>query len=134
MPDIPPHSYTLFCPPLPTAPRIARQLVVGALESAGLQRLADVAELATCELVTNAYRHAAGIGSLLWLAIEPTKVRVSVYDGDPTVPAVRRAGPEACGGRGLSMVEDVTDIWGVTLGSPIGLGDTGKGVWFELRC
>lgn len=126
-----PHSYTLFSPPLITAPRIARDFVASVLRSLDLNHLTDTATLCTCELVTNAYRHAGGIGSLLWLAIEPDLIRVSVYDGSPTIPAVRVPSTAADSGRGLLLIADLADKWGIELGCPLGLGDSGKGVWFE---
>jgi hypothetical protein len=93
---------------------------------------ADTAELCTSELVTNAFRHAAGIGSLLMLGVKAASIRVSVYDSSPSMPAIRQADADACGGRGLHLIDQLADAGGVTPGSPIGFAEGGKGVWFEL--
>ena len=125
------HSYTLFIPPVITAPLVAREFVA-VLRSLDLAHIADKVKLCTCELVTNTYRHAVGtIGSLTWLAVEPNLIRVSVYDGSPEIPIARRPNTAEDTGRGLLIVADLADKWGVELGCPLGLGDTGKGVWFE---
>ncbi|MGP4002164.1 ATP-binding protein [Streptomyces sp. 8N706] len=129
-----PHSYTLYCPPLCTSPRIARDFVATVLRSQELDHLVDTAALCTSELVTNAYLHARGLGSLLWLAIEDADVRVTVYDGTTEPPARRRAAPDGESGRGLQLVDVLTQgRWGMALGAPLGLNGTqGKGVWFTL--
>jgi anti-sigma regulatory factor (Ser/Thr protein kinase) len=131
-PNLIPHSYTLFTPPLDTAPRIAREFVASVLRSLGLDHLTEAARLCTSELVTNVCRHAADVGALLWLAVDPGFIRVSVYDGSPGVPILRTPGTAAETGRGLLLVTNLADKWGVELGCPLGLGDTGKGIWFEL--
>jgi hypothetical protein len=91
---------------------------------------ADLA-LLVAEVVGNAARHSgtgaqASVGLLIEAA--PAVVRVEVRDAgsgfDPVEPA--RAPPEATGGRGLWMVEQVADRWGAER-----LAD-GFLVWFEL--
>lgn len=126
-----PHSYTLFCPPLVTSPRIARDFVGTVLRSLGHDEIVEDARLCTSELTTNAVQHATGTGSLLWLAIECGQVRVTVYDGSRVEPVVRRDGGEAETGRGLPLIAALADAWGTTRGAPLGLGG-GKGVWFTL--
>jgi anti-sigma regulatory factor (Ser/Thr protein kinase) len=126
-----PHSYTLFTPPLATAPLVAREFVGTVLRSLGLTHLADTARLCTCELVTNTYRHAGGVGSLTWLAVEDELIRISVYDGSPEIPVTRTPDTATDTGRGLLLVAELADKWGVELGCPLGLGGSGKGVWFE---
>lgn len=128
-----PYSYTLFCPPLDTSPRIARDFVASVLRAQRLDDFVDPAALCTSELVTNACVHAKGIGSLLWLAVESSGVRVTVYDGEQS-PPVMRHGYDGESGRGMWLVDALTEgRWGTAPGAPLGLGDVnGKGVWFEL--
>jgi anti-sigma regulatory factor (Ser/Thr protein kinase) len=129
-----PHSYTLYCPSLRTSPRIARDFVATVLRAQRLDHLADRAALCTSELATNAYLHADGMGQLLWLSIESDDVRVTVYDGSSQPPAPRVAAADADGGRGLQLVDALTQgQWGTAPGAPLGLnGSQGKGVWFSL--
>jgi hypothetical protein len=128
-----PHSYTLFCPPLITSPRIGRDFVASVLRALGLDRIVDTATLCASELITNAYQHTKGAGSLLWLAVEAAYVRITVYDGalEPPVVARERGGGE--GGRGLVFVAALADDWGTVKGVPLGpIAGEGKGVWFTL--
>ncbi|MDH2392096.1 ATP-binding protein [Streptomyces sp. HNM0663] len=128
-----PYSYTLFCPPLPTSPRIARDFVASVLRAQELDDFVDRATLCTSELVTNAYRHTMGIGSLLWLAVRDKGVRVTVYDGERRRPVMLH-GYDGASGRGMWLVDAVTEgRWGTETGAPLGFGaQGGKGVWFEL--
>jgi len=129
-----PHTYTLFCPPLPTAPRIARDYIATVLRSLDLHQLADAAALCTSELVTNAYRHSDGCGSLLRLTVEAGDVRVAVYDAASEKPVERAVDDDAECGRGLRLVDVITGgRWGTEPGAPPWLGGAdGKGVWFTL--
>lgn len=128
---------TLFCPPLETSPHIARDFVASVLRAQRLDALIDAATLCTSELVTNACVHAKGDGSALWLSVEPTGVRVVVYDGDKNPPVMRELAPEAWekGGRGLYLVDAFTDgRWGTDPTVPYGglVRPDGKAVWFDL--
>lgn len=91
----------------------------------GLDRLADAGELALTELVANVVRHVPGRRCTVLLLREPYGLRVEVADGVPGPLVVEAAGPLDEGGRGLALVEAVTDRWGVME------GDGGKTVWFE---
>lgn len=53
-------------------------------------------------------------------------LRVSVHDEDPTPPVRREVGPEAESGRGIGLVDLVSDAWGVET------DEHGKSVWFCL--
>jgi anti-sigma regulatory factor (Ser/Thr protein kinase) len=91
-------------------------------------RVLDEAQLLVSELVTNAVRHGG----------PPVRVRVAcggadgaglqvaVSDGDPQPPVRRHVAPEAEGGRGVALVDIISDRWGVDR------ADTGKTVWFVL--
>jgi len=92
--------------------------------------LLDDVLLLISELVTNAVRH--GVPPIL-VAIEcdDTSLHVRVRDGSPALPARREVGLESEGGRGMTLVELLTNTWGV---EPVADDDgVGKEVWFELR-
>ena len=124
-----PHSCTVLLPSAAIAPKICRDFVTGVLELIGFGHLADRAALCTSELVTNAHRYAQGLVHLQFTA-DLTRVRVSVYDGNPVRPRLRVATDEDQRGRGLGLVDALADAWGVT---DSGFGLPVKGVWFELH-
>jgi anti-sigma regulatory factor (Ser/Thr protein kinase) len=122
----PPQSYTLFTPSGVHSPKICRDFVRSTLATLGLGELADTAALCTSELVTNVHRHAKGDVHLR-TRIEPTRIRVAVYDGCPELPSPRRARSGEENGRGLFLVTALSDVCGVTRAAH------GKGVWFQLN-
>lgn len=103
----------------------ARRFVEGALEQWGLAGAAWTATLLVSELAANAALHA---GTDFTVVLERTDgaVRLEVHDGSPVVPRQRRHSREATTGRGLLLVADLADDWGI---EPAG---TGKVVWVEL--
>ncbi len=115
--------------PLPTdtgAIRRARKTVGDQLWAWGLPELVDDAELITSELVTNAIEHGSGQIELRMYAL-PDRVRISVLDEDVTsVPQVASNRGLQIGGRGLSLVEQISQAWGHDI------GQNGKEVWAEL--
>ncbi|MGC5565023.1 hypothetical protein ACPYPG_19585 [Streptomyces sp. FR-108] len=64
--------------------------------------------------------------------LDSARLHVSVFDESPDPPVMARpaAGAVACWGRGLALVEEVADTWGV---ADARTGRYAKGVWFELR-
>lgn len=97
------------------------------LRGAGLLELADAAELALTELLANVVRHVPGRRCGICFLLLPGAVRVEVSDSCPRLPVPVTGDALADGGRGLLLVEAVTDRWGVTQ-RPTG---DGKIVWFE---
>ncbi|MFJ7204415.1 ATP-binding protein [Streptomyces sp. NPDC098789] len=89
---------------------------------------ADVAELLTTELVTNALVHTDQ-GAEVFAGLTATRLRVEVRDyaarhPRPFVPTA----DDGTHGRGLVLIQALADTWGVdSLG-----GSTGKVVWFEI--
>jgi anti-sigma regulatory factor (Ser/Thr protein kinase) len=71
--------------------------------------------LLASELVTNAVVHGA------------PPVEITVGDAHPDVPQPRHAMREDEHGRGLLLVDRLSDRWGVDAHPP------GKSVWFELE-
>ncbi|MER7741178.1 ATP-binding protein [Streptomyces sp. NPDC096538] len=98
------------------------------LDGSGLVGVADAAELALTELVANVVRHVPGRRCRICFLLKPGGVRVEVADGCARLP-VRGGGEglEGEGGRGLVIVDAVTDRWGVDVRP----GGSGKTVWFE---
>ena len=115
--------------PLPTdtgAIRRARKTVGDQLWAWGLSQLVDDAELITSELVTNAIEHGTGQIELRMYAL-PDRVRISVLDEDVnSIPQVALNRGLQIGGRGLSLVEQISLAWGHEI------GQNGKEVWAEL--
>lgn len=82
--------------------------------------------LLVSELCTNAVVHAA---TSFELVIERSEagIRVQVTDGGGGSPTARLAGAEDRHGRGLHIVEELSDDWGATV-----LPGRGKAVWAHL--
>ncbi len=125
-------------PTHPHSVRTARQLVTDTLRDWGLESLVEDARLVVTELSTNATLHSGARAFTLRMA--PTTaggVRLAVGDdgavpADAVVPARRVASATATAvrpattGRGLAIVDELADAWGVTD------EDTRKWVWAEL--
>ena len=119
---------TATLPTQGTAPGVARRFVVDALEATAVGfAVVETAELLTSELVTNAVIHA-GSPAELSVSVSDGSVRVEVTDQAADRPVLRRQSVDATGGRGLVIVDDLADRWGV-----VQIPDDGKTVWFELR-
>jgi PAS domain S-box-containing protein len=103
----------------------ARGLVRDLLAEAGRDDLAENAMLLVSEVVTNALLHA-GTPIDVCLRFDERGLRVEVGDGSPHLPARRHYAATAGTGRGLMMLEQMVDDWGVTRHG------SGKTVWFEL--
>jgi anti-sigma regulatory factor (Ser/Thr protein kinase) len=99
----------------------------------GLARLAESAELAASELTTNAVmasRMATRTAAVrLWLASDRAQVLIIVWDASPQPPVRVDASDNAENGRGLMLVEAISEQWGWCCRD-----DTeGKFVWAMLR-
>ncbi len=128
------HEYSLFAPADATAPRVCRDFVRAVLFTHDREDLVMPAALCTSELVTNVHLHTKGT-TMLRVRLTPVRFRVSVFDESSDAPVAVRpaagvaAGVAACGGRGLVLVAEMADAWGVADGRA---GRYAKGVWFEL--
>lgn len=107
-----------------STPAAARRFVAGALVAAGVPQ-SEAVPVVVSELVTNSVLHA-GTPSTVVVSVDARCVRIEVHDADPTLPAMRSPTPETVTGRGLVLVDALTDRWGC---DPEG---GGKVVWFEL--
>lgn len=97
---------------VPHARRHARQT----LAAWQLARVAGDAETIVSELVTNAIsatrRLRAPAPVALYLAADPDRLTVLVWDACPELPAPRAHGHDAEGGRGLEIVGALAGQWG----------------------
>jgi anti-sigma regulatory factor (Ser/Thr protein kinase) len=102
-----------------------RRFVRSALDEWGVDP-ADVV-LLTSELATNAVVHAR---SEFLVVVDRcgSRVRVAVSDSDTRSIGVAGVPYDASSGRGLAMVDAMSDAWGVD-----SLSRQGKTVWFELE-
>jgi len=113
----------------PAAPAEARRRVRDAIRSWQVPVDLDAALLLTSELVTNAIRHEAGQGAqavMLAIASSRGRLRVDVHDTSCSLPAVAEVPADAETGRGLLLVETLSDEWGFYR-TP-----AGKAVYFTL--
>ena len=120
----------LLLPTQSTSPAAAREFAARSGCADHALDLLDDALLLISELVTNSVRHG---GPPIVLAIEcdGEGLHVRVRDGDPRLPVPRDAGDDAEGGRGITLVDLISDTWGaVPVEDDYGLGNE---VWFELR-
>jgi anti-sigma regulatory factor (Ser/Thr protein kinase) len=111
----------------PTARSVpqARRHVASTLERWHLDDLVETASLLTSEVVTNAVLHAR-TAMTLTVEHDGDGVRVSVSDGSPVPPALRRHSDLATTGRGLRLLDQLADAWSVNDNKH------GKSVWFTL--
>jgi anti-sigma regulatory factor (Ser/Thr protein kinase) len=112
----------------PEALRAARRMVRAAVRAwTALEHSDDIA-LAADELVTNALTHTGG-GAHVTVRILPgarRRLRVEVEDGSSVLPHKRPPSTNGISGRGLVLVDELADTWGV---EPRG---GGKSVWCEF--
>ncbi|MFG3528584.1 ATP-binding protein [Streptomyces sp. NPDC047917] len=134
----PPWAYTLQLPQDPRAPGVARATLRNVLRVHGMPELTEVAELLASELVTNAYLYSSGPYSLRLRDAGRSRVRMSVWDSDPHIPApFRWGGPQAPEElaerwRGLYLVTLYAECWGAYPMRGGGLpGQGGKLLWAE---
>jgi anti-sigma regulatory factor (Ser/Thr protein kinase) len=135
---------TFQLPPDPRIASIARSHLTDTMRQlVPNPELIDCGALAVSELATNAQCHADPRASNtrleLWiwaLTCPAPQLIVSVFDGDrEAFPERPNDGPLEEGGRGLAIVEAVTNRWGANLSrSRCSLIPTaGKSAWFALR-
>lgn len=102
--------------PLPTAVPCARLHARLVIREWGLTALASNVEILVSELVTNAVHASRVLGQAspvrLWLLADAARVLVIVWDASPFLPVRAEVSPEAESGRGLLLVETLSDEWG----------------------
>ncbi|MYU15785.1 PAS sensor protein, partial [Streptomyces sp. SID8361] len=111
---------------LPDAVMHARRFTARTLRNWGVEDDLDVALLVTSELVTNALVHTRGEVRLN-LTLTADRLRIAVNDLSPRTPVKPAAVDwEATGGRGLLLIEAMSQTWGSV---PL---SGGKQVWGEI--
>lgn len=112
-------------PASPSSVTDARHFVTSVLEGAGWQGLAvSSAELVASELAANAVLHARTPYEIEVAVDEGVEIRVT--DASPSMPVLREPDVHALGGRGLVLVDQVSQSWGA---DPV---PDGKCVWSHL--
>ncbi|MFE7396937.1 ATP-binding protein [Streptomyces sp. NPDC057557] len=94
----------------------------------GLSDVSDAAETCVSELAANVIRHIGeGTPCTLTAEMRGTHLRIGLRDPDTrALPTLLSAGPDAEAGRGLALVDAVSERWGVILGAD------SKLVWCDL--
>ncbi|MFE0654586.1 ATP-binding protein [Streptomyces sp. NPDC059534] len=97
-------------------PKRLRRLLRGQLTHWGFASLVESAELLLTELVTNALQHADGQGMFhVTVELRGNLCRIEVNDGSPRRHAKpRAAAPFDESGRGLLIVDAISNSWGVS--------------------
>lgn len=106
----------------------ARHMIRAAVLAWGARERADEIELVADELITNALMHTEGsaVVTLRVLTATDRRLRVDVEDSSSALPRRRDAGEAGVSGRGLLLVDLLTDVWGVEARGG------GKCVWCEF--
>jgi two-component sensor histidine kinase len=129
------RSWCVSVPHHPRGAGVARARICAELTAEVSPDTLDDAIAVTAELVGNAIRHALPLpGDVVRVA---WRVRYTDSGGDVTVtvtdggsgwhPTVRHVAPDSLDGRGLAIVEALSDSWGVERD---GLGQS---VWADIR-
>ena len=94
----------------------------------GLPDLVEAAQLCVSELATNVITHIGpGTPATLGVSMSGTHLRLEMRDPDSgALPMLLDLGPDAERGRGVGLVDALTDRWGVII------SDSGKTTWCEL--
>jgi anti-sigma regulatory factor (Ser/Thr protein kinase) len=105
----------------------ARHFVESILSGWGLRDFGWTATLVISELAANAALHARGEAFSVRISTEGDGVRLEVDDASLRLPQQRSYSADATTGRGLRLVSELCDEWGVVPAS------AGKTVWAILR-
>ncbi|MBG0567487.1 ATP-binding protein [Actinoplanes aureus] len=111
--------------PVPEACRQVRQLVSQACATWQRNDVTTTATLVATELVANVVRHAHTTMEFT-LGLRDGRLTMAVRDGSRRLPRPLDPAVTDAGGRGLRLVRDLTDAWGVL---PV---TDGKVVWTQL--
>ncbi|MEU8658069.1 ATP-binding protein [Actinoplanes philippinensis] len=111
--------------PVPEACRQVRNLVVQACSAWHRSEATATATLVATELVANVVRHAHTTMEFT-LGLRGGRLTMAVRDGSRLMPRALDPAVTDAGGRGLRLVRELTDAWGVL---PV---TDGKVVWTQL--
>jgi anti-sigma regulatory factor (Ser/Thr protein kinase) len=108
------HSF-LELEALPGGVRRARLHARQLLSEWGLTELSENVELLVSEVITNAVNASQSIQRIfpvrLWLLSDKARVLILVWDANPQPPERIAANEEAESGRGLLLVETISELW-----------------------
>ncbi|MEU1850154.1 ATP-binding protein [Streptomyces sp. NPDC019990] len=128
----PGRTHWLELPPHRTSVRVARHATQARLSTWRVpEEACSNAVLLVSELVTNAVLHTLSERILCGLErLTDGRFRLEVHDGDLTGRGIpdRRPGPDDENGRGLLLVREIADSWGI-MRSPF---TRGNAVWASL--
>ena len=126
-PPLPPREARLRVSSDPAVARELRLLLRRLLASWRIdERVSgDDVELLATEVMANAIRHAGTSATAIVRFLGP-RLRIEVGDGSRELPVRREVTLESEGGRGVPLVDALSDSWGVIA------TETGKRVWFEV--
>lgn len=126
MPDLTQQYFTAK----PESVGQARDFALTTLHSWGLSARAEDIRLCVSELASNAVVHgsAPGHGFLVRIETDDDFVRLEVHDSHSRHPVVRHPCGSEPSGRGLLIVEEFSDGWGVEERRPFG-----KVVWSQFK-
>ncbi|MFE4417317.1 SpoIIE family protein phosphatase [Streptomyces sp. NPDC056817] len=112
----------------PEALTRARHMIRTAVRDWGAGEDSYEIELVADELITNALIHTEGsaIVTLRVLSGPARRLRIEVEDSSSALPRRREPGEDGVSGRGLLLVDRLTDVWGVEARGG------GKCVWCEF--
>ncbi|MFI8202921.1 SpoIIE family protein phosphatase [Streptomyces sp. NPDC085937] len=112
----------------PQALSDTRSMIRTAAGAWGARDRADEIELVADEMITNVLMHTEGSAAVILSVLDGTerRLRVEVEDSSSALPRRREAGESGVSGRGLLLVETLTDLWGVEARGG------GKCVWSEF--
>ncbi|MFH8218190.1 SpoIIE family protein phosphatase [Streptomyces sp. NPDC018057] len=99
----------------PEALTRARHMIRATVRSWGARERSDEIELVADELITNALMHTEGAAVVTLRVLSGTdrRLRVEVEDSSSALPRRREPGEQGVSGRGLLLVDRLTDVWGV---------------------
>lgn len=112
-------------PAIPQSVHAARRFATDAL-TGNPASMVEAVELMVSELATNCIRHERTSFHITILG-STREIRVEVTDSGSGTPTMRSPGPDEPSGRGLQIVDMLSDSWGVEPEDP-----SGKTVWFTM--
>jgi anti-sigma regulatory factor (Ser/Thr protein kinase) len=114
-------------PAFPEALRPARQWTNRTLQDWQLTESTQTVEQLVSELLANSIEHARTTSVGVCLIDKDQALLIEVDDADAErLPALRAPSPDDTSGRGLLIVEELSDRWGVRV------TNHGKTVWCEV--
>ncbi|WP_308043151.1 ATP-binding protein [Streptomyces sp. CoT10] len=108
---------------------VLRRMLRLHLELWGLQEVSEAAQLCVSELVANVIKHVGpATPTTLAVFMNGSHLRIEVHDPDPrALPVLADVDSNAETGRGVALIDAITDRWGVDLTAGR------KATWCELR-